>query len=129
MEYHFYLRKIKGGIHNLAIDVNVDNYTKEVLESDLPVLVDFWGPQCGPCLALMPVVDELEKTYHGVIKVTKLNPAAGNRMFCAKLRVMGLPTFLFYKNGAEVKRLCGEKITREDLLKAINEIKEWNKIY
>jgi len=84
--------------------------------SDKPVLVDFWGPQCIPCLALMPSVKELEKDYGERLKVAKLN-AAENRMLCAKLRVMGLPTFLLYKDGVEVDRLTGEEIT-------INEIKE-----
>ncbi len=81
-------------------------------------MVDFWGPQCRPCLALMPAVDELEQEYTGKIKVAKLN-AAENRMLCAKLRVMGLPTYLFYKDGVEINRLTGEHITRKDLVEAI----------
>jgi len=64
----------------------------------------------------MPSVKELEKDYGERLKVAKLN-AAENRMLCAKLRVMGLPTFLLYKDGVEVDRLTGEEIT-------INEIKE-----
>jgi thioredoxin 1 len=106
----------------LAIELNSDNYDSEVLQSALPVMVDFWGPQCGPCLALMPTVDKLENEYAGKIKIAKLNAAAGNRMLCAKLRVLGLPTFLFYKDGVEVKRLSREQITQNDLLEAIKEI-------
>ena len=102
----------------MAIDLNRDNYETEVLQAKETVMVDFWGPQCRPCLALMPVVDQLEKEYTGKIKVAKLN-AAENRMICAKLRVMGLPTYLFYKNGVEIKRLTGEHITRNDLVEAI----------
>lgn len=85
-------------------------------------MVDFWGPQCRPCLALMPDVEHLEKEYAGKIKVAKLNPAAGNRMLCVKLKVLSLPTFLFYKNGVETKRLSGDSITKSDLLEAINEL-------
>jgi len=102
----------------LVLDLNRDNYETEVLQSKEPVMVDFWGPQCRPCLTLMPVVERLEKEYSGKIKVTKVN-AAENRMLCAKLRVMGLPAFLFYKDGVEVNRLAGENITENGLVEAI----------
>ena len=106
----------------MALEVNKDNYEVEVLQSTLPVMVDFWGPQCRPCLALMPAVEDLEHEYTGKIKVTKLNAAAGNRMLCAKLRVLGLPSFLFYKNGGEVKRLSGEQLTKKDIEEAIKSV-------
>jgi len=102
----------------LAVEVNRDNFDPEVLESKEPVLVDFWGPQCKPCLALMPALERLEKDYGGRLKVAKLN-AAENRMLCAKLRVLGLPTYLFYKDGGEINRLVGEHITESDLVEAI----------
>jgi len=102
----------------LALDLNRDNYESEVLQSKEPVMVDFWGPQCRPCLALMPAVDRLEKEYTGKVKVAKVN-AAENRMLCAKLRVLGLPTYLFYKDGTEINRLSGEHITESDLVGAI----------
>ena len=102
----------------MAIDLNRDNYETEVLQVKETVMVDFWGPQCRPCLALMPAVDQLEEEYSGKIKVAKLN-AAENRMLCAKLRVMGLPTYLFYKDGVEINRLTGEQLTRKDLVEAI----------
>jgi len=105
----------------LAVEVNRDNFDPEVLESKEPVLVDFWGPQCKPCLALMPAVERLEKDYAGRLKVAKLN-AAENRMLCARLRVLGLPTYLFYKGGVEVKRLAGEHLTESDLVAAIKEL-------
>ena len=103
----------------MAVDLNRDNYENEVLQSKLPVMVDFWGPRCQPCLALMPTVERLEKEYAGKIKVAKVN-AAENRMLCAKLRVLGLPTYLFYKDGNELNRLTGGDITESDLIKAIN---------
>ena len=106
----------------MAVEVNKDNYDAEVLQSKLPVVVDFWGPQCHSCLALMPAVEHLEHEYAGKIKVAKLNAAAGNRMLCAKLRVLGLPTFLFYKDGVEVKRLSGEQLTKEDIEEAIKHV-------
>ena len=105
----------------LALDLNRDNYESEVLESKEPVIVDFWGPQCQPCLALMPAVERLEKDYAGKLKVAKVN-ATENRMLCAKLRVLGLPTYLFYKDGTEVNRISGYNITESDLRKAVNDI-------
>ncbi len=106
----------------MPVEVSKDNYEVEVLQSTLPVIVDFWGPQCRPCLALMPAVEQFEQEYAGKIKVTKLNAAAGNRMLCAKLRVLGLPAFLFYKDGVEVNRLTGEQLTKKDIEEAIKQI-------
>ena len=105
----------------MAVELNRDNYEAEVNKAETPVLVDFWGPQCRPCLALMPSVEELEKDYEGKLKVAKLN-AVENRMLCAKLRVMGLPTFLLYKNGEEVERLTGEKITINTIKQAVDTV-------
>ena len=68
----------------MAIDLNRDNYDSEVLGSKEPGLVDFWGPQCQPCLALMPAIERLEKDYAGRVKVAKVN-AVENRMLCAKV--------------------------------------------
>jgi thioredoxin 1 len=120
MGFLSYWKKIMGR-DKLAIELTRDNYESEVLNSKEPILIDFWGPQCKPCLALMPAVDRIEKDYAGRLKVAKVN-SVGNRMFCAKLRVLGLPTFLFYKGGVEVNRLTGENITESDLIKTINAV-------
>ncbi|MGD0916590.1 MAG: thioredoxin family protein [Thermodesulfobacteriota bacterium] len=105
----------------LVIELNRDNYESEISNCKEPILVDFWGPQCKPCLALMPAVEKIEKEYVGKLKVAKVN-AAGNRMLCARLRVMGLPTFLFYKGGIETKRLTGENIAESEIIEAIKTI-------
>ncbi|MBI4286682.1 MAG: thioredoxin family protein [Chloroflexi bacterium] len=105
------------------LELNRDNYESEVLESGGATMVDFWGPQCRPCLALTPAVEQLEKDYAGKLKVGKVN-ATQNRMLCAKLRVMSLPTFLFYKDKTEVKRLTGEHINKNDLEETIKDILE-----
>ncbi len=104
----------------MAVELNRENYENEVARSKEPVLVDFWGPQCRPCLALMPTMEKLEKEYAAKLKFTKLN-SAENRLLCAKLRVMSLPTFLIYKNGKEIKRIVGEQTKESDLRKAIDE--------
>ena len=103
------------------IELNRDNYESEISSCKDPMLVDFWGPQCKPCLALMPAVERIEKEYAGRLKVAKVN-AAGNRMLCARLRLMGLPTFLFYKGGVEMNRLTGEDITENEVREAIEAI-------
>jgi len=105
----------------MAVELNRDNYDEEVLKAEKPVIVDFWGPQCGPCLALMPAVEKLEEDLKGKIKVGKVN-ASENRMLCAKLRVLGLPTFLVYKEGEEINRLTGNDITEKDLLEAVAQV-------
>lgn len=102
-------------------EVNRDNFDSEVLQSKGVVLVDFWGPQCKPCLALMPAVEKLEGEYAGRLKISKVN-AVENRMLCAKLRVMSLPTFLVYKDGVEMNRLMGDHITKSSLVEAINAV-------
>jgi thioredoxin 1 len=105
----------------MTMELNRDNYESEVLASEEPLLVDFWGPQCKPCLALMPAVEKLESDYAGRLRVAKVN-AAENRMLCAKLRVLGLPSFLLYKAGVEVTRLAGESISENDLKAAIEKV-------
>ncbi len=105
----------------MALDLNRDTYENETLKADKPVMVDFWGPQCRPCLALMPSVEKLEKEFAGKIKIAKVN-SAENRMLCARLRVIGLPAFVFYKNGAEFKRVAGEQVSENDLREAIKAV-------
>jgi thioredoxin 1 len=102
----------------VSIDLNRDSYESEVIQSKGVVMVDFWGPQCKPCLALMPAVDKLEEEYTDKVKVAKVN-AQENRMLCATLRVISLPAYLFYKDGIEVNRLTGEQLTEKDLEDAI----------
>ena len=102
----------------MAVELNRDNFEVEVLQAKEPVVIDFWGPRCQPCLALMPAVEKLEQEYAGKVKVAKVN-AEQNRMLCARLRVLGLPSFLFYRNGAEVKRLSGQSLSGKDIKEAI----------
>lgn len=97
-------------------EISRETFSSEVMESELPVLLDFWGPQCVPCLELMPAVEELAREYEGRLKVCKVE-APKNRRLCVDLRVVTLPTFLIFANGVEAKRLTGN-VTREQLLDA-----------
>ena len=96
------------------ISVNKENFEAEVLQSDMPCVVDLWGPQCGPCLALMPEVEKLAGEFEGRIKFYKLN-VAKNRRLVIGLRVMAVPTILFYKGGETTARLTGEGVSIESI--------------
>jgi thioredoxin 1 len=88
-------------------EVTGETFDDEVLRSELPTVVDFWGPQCAPCLMLMPRVEALEREYDGKVRILKVE-APRNRRLCLRLQVLALPTILLHKNGQEVDRLAGE---------------------
>ena len=85
------------------IIVDKETFEAEVQQSSMPCVVDLWGPQCGPCLALMPEVEKLAEAYEGKLKFCKLN-VAENRRLVISLRVMAVPTILFYKGGSDFRR-------------------------
>ena len=80
------------------------------------VFVDFWGPRCQPCLAMMPTIEQLEEEAQGRVRVVKVN-SAENRQVCRDLRVFGLPTYILMRDGDELERLSGE-VSREDVERA-----------
>ena len=92
--------------------INTDNFEAEVAKSEQPVVVDLWGPKCGPCLALMPNVETLGEEYAGKVKFGKIN-VMENRRLAITLKVMGVPTFLFYKGGELKERITGDQVTLE----------------
>ncbi len=98
----------------MALDVTKETFVAEVESSPGIVLVDFWGPACAPCLALMAYVGELAGKYGTGLKVVKVD-ASKNRRLCIDLKVMGLPTFLLYRKGQEVGRLSGKEVKQEEL--------------
>ncbi|OXS28399.1 MAG: thiol reductase thioredoxin [Desulfovibrio sp. MES5] len=96
------------------IIVDKENFEAEVLQCAVPCVVDLWGPQCGPCLALMPDVEKLAAEYEGKAKFCKLNVAENRRMVIS-LRVMAVPTILFYKGGECLARLTGDAVSIESI--------------
>lgn len=82
-----------------------ENFDKEVLKSELPVMVDFWAVWCGPCQVLSPIVEEIAKEYEGKLKVGKVNVDENNQL-AMQYGVMSIPTLKFFKNG----KLAGEMI-------------------
>ena len=96
-----------------VLEVNTDTFDDEVMDAECPVLIDFWGPACQPCLALGPTVEAISEAYDDNLKVIKVD-ASQNRRLCIRLRVMSLPTFLVFRDGEEVDRLSGT-VAKEQL--------------
>ncbi|NLP34829.1 MAG: thioredoxin [Clostridiales bacterium] len=95
------------------------NFQSEALESDIPVLVDFYADWCGPCKMIAPVVEELASEYEGKIKIGKLN-VDDNPKTAEKYRVMSIPTMIILKNGEPVETVVGvvPKKSLQDKLEA-----------
>ena len=87
-------------------EVTDATFEAEVLKSNIPVLVDFWAPWCGPCRAIAPVVEEIAKDYSGKLKVLKLNTDE-NPKTAQSYRISGIPSLMVFKNGQPVEQVVG----------------------
>ena len=85
---------------------NDTNFNQEVLQSDIPVLVDFYADWCGPCKMMSPVIDQINNEYAGRLKVGKINVDESPNT-ASQYRVMSIPTLLFIKNGQVVDQVIG----------------------
>jgi thioredoxin 1 len=87
-------------------EVTDNNFQAEVIESDTPVLVDFWAPWCGPCRMVAPVVEEIAKERGEDLKVVKLN-IDENQATAMQFNVMSIPTLILFRHGAPAKTVIG----------------------
>ena len=106
------------------LELNKDNFKKEIEDYKGIALVDFWAPWCGPCQQMGPVVEELAEKYKGKAKVAKLN-IDENQAIAAKYDIMSIPTMVFFKNGEEVKRTIGMR-AKNVIAEMIEEIRNKN---
>jgi thioredoxin 1 len=88
------------------IEVTDANFKKEVLESQTPVLVDFWAEWCGPCKMIAPVVEQLAKDFGGKLKVGKVD-VDSNQQTSMQFGIRSIPTLLIFKNGKVVDQIVG----------------------
>ncbi|MDY6937513.1 MAG: thioredoxin [Cyanobacteriota bacterium] len=89
-----------------AAAVTDASFTEEVLQSEVPVLVDFWAPWCGPCRMVSPVVDEIAQQYDGKVKVVKLN-TDDNPNVASQYGIRSIPTLMIFKGGQRVDMVVG----------------------
>ena len=98
-------------------ELNKENFEKEVMEANVPVLIDFWASWCGPCRMMSPVIDKIAEEMGEKLKVCKVN-VDENHELAEKYEIMTIPAFIVIKNGQEAGRTIGVQ-PKEDILKLI----------
>ncbi|MEK6600801.1 MAG: thioredoxin [Candidatus Binatota bacterium] len=101
----------------MIVQITDDNFETEVIRSNLPVLIDFWAPWCGPCKSIAPVIEELAREYDGRIKVAKLN-VDENPATPSRYAVRGIPNLLILKGGTVKEQIVGA-VPKARLVEAI----------
>ena len=90
------------------IVLNEENFETEVLQGNMPVLVDFWAPWCGPCRMIGPIMDELAEEYEGRAKICKVNVDEAASL-AKQYKVLSVPTLFLFKDGVQLERISGAR--------------------
>lgn len=105
----------------MALQLNESNFESEVINSDVPVLVDFWAEWCGPCKMIGPIVDQLSEEMGDQAKVGKVNVDEA-RDLAVKYNVRSIPLLLFFKSGEVKDQIVGASVTKDQLKAKLEEL-------
>jgi thioredoxin 1 len=106
-----------------VVEFTTQNWEQEVAKSEVPVLVDFWAPWCGPCRALAPTIDKIADQFEGRVKVGKLN-TDDNSDIAIRYGISGIPAVLIFKGGDQPRERVVGLVPEQTLVKTINRVLE-----
>ena len=101
-------------------NINQSEFEIEVLKSEIPTLVDFWAPWCGPCKILSPIIDKISEEFVNKIKVVKINTDENSKL-ANEVKIRAIPTMILFQDSKEIRRFTG-LMQKEELVKELNKL-------